>query len=177
MSLYSFRQNVWERQNGAFRSDTAALLPLFADAKRLERSLGTLGGGNHFIESRSGGRLHLLSVIHFAAVIWQNKWLRVYQQSAIDLHMGKRHLPTFSSISATTRSTIIGVFSVLIDSKQFCKSSFCLLTFILWLIRILFLFKYFFGKESTSCVRKSILVIRFSPCRRRSSSNFFLQMP
>ena len=58
-------------------------------SKRLERSLGTLGGGNHFIEidAASDGRKYL--VIHSGSRNLGKQVAEYYQQLAIDLNAGK----------------------------------------------------------------------------------------
>lgn len=59
------------------------------DAKRLERSLGTLGGGNHFIEvDRAKDGTYYL-VIHSGSRNLGKQVAEIYQQLAIDLHAGK----------------------------------------------------------------------------------------
>lgn len=57
--------------------------------KRLECSLGTLGGGNHFIEidRASDGAFYL--VIHSGSRNLGKQVAQLYQQLAIDLHAGK----------------------------------------------------------------------------------------
>ena len=59
------------------------------DSRRLERSLGTLGGGNHFIEidRASDGTCYL--VIHSGSRNLGKQVAEIYQQLAIDLHAGK----------------------------------------------------------------------------------------
>ena len=59
------------------------------DSRRLERSLGTLGGGNHFIEIEraAGGDFYL--VIHSGSRNLGKQVAEIYQQLAVDLHMGK----------------------------------------------------------------------------------------
>lgn len=59
------------------------------DTKRLERSLGTLGGGNHFIEidQSTDGTNYL--VIHSGSRNLGKQVAEIYQRLAIDLHMGK----------------------------------------------------------------------------------------
>ena len=59
------------------------------DTRRLERSLGTLGGGNHFIEidRASDGSYYL--VIHSGSRNLGKQVAEIYQQLAIDLHSGK----------------------------------------------------------------------------------------
>ena len=58
-------------------------------AKRLERSLGTLGGGNHFIEidAASDGTKYL--VIHSGSRNLGKQVAELYQSLAIDLNAGK----------------------------------------------------------------------------------------
>lgn len=57
--------------------------------KRLEKSLGTLGGGNHFIEidKSKDGTYYL--VIHSGSRNLGKQVAEIYQQLAIDLHAGK----------------------------------------------------------------------------------------
>ncbi len=59
------------------------------DSRRLERSLGTLGGGNHFVEidRASDGTFYL--VIHSGSRNLGKQVAEIYQQLAIDLHRGK----------------------------------------------------------------------------------------
>lgn len=59
------------------------------NAKRLERSLGTLGGGNHFIEidKDTDGTCYL--IIHSGSRNLGKQVAQIYQQLAIDLHSGK----------------------------------------------------------------------------------------
>lgn len=62
------------------------------DAKRLERSIGSLGGGNHFIEIDvdDEGRKYL--VIHTGSRNLGKQVAELYQKLAIDLRMGKDKL-------------------------------------------------------------------------------------
>lgn len=59
------------------------------NTKRLERSLGTLGGGNHFIEidKDTDGTCYL--IIHSGSRNLGKQVAQIYQQLAIDLHSGK----------------------------------------------------------------------------------------
>ena len=59
------------------------------DTKRLERSLGTLGGGNHFIEIDRAADGTCYLVIHSGSRNLGKQVAEIYQQLAIDLHMGK----------------------------------------------------------------------------------------
>ena len=64
------------------------------DAKRLERSLGTLGGGNHFIEIDEAADGTKYLVVHSGS---RNLGLQVanyYQQLAVDLHHSRADLFT-----------------------------------------------------------------------------------
>lgn len=82
-------RNVWEG-----RVEKFDLTPLFCfrslkDSKRLERSLGTLGGGNHFIEidEAQDGTKYL--VIHSGSRNLGTQVARIYQKLAVDLNIGK----------------------------------------------------------------------------------------
>lgn len=81
--------NVWEGRQERFDLTRLRCYRSLRDAKRLERSLGTLGGGNHFIEieKASGGTYFL--VIHSGSRNLGKQVAEIYQQLAIDLHMGK----------------------------------------------------------------------------------------
>lgn len=59
------------------------------DTRRLERSLGTLGGGNHFIEIDRAADGTCYLVIHSGSRNLGKQAAEIYQQLAIDLHMGK----------------------------------------------------------------------------------------
>lgn len=58
-------------------------------SRRLERSLGTLGGGNHFIEIDRSSEGNYYLVIHSGSRNLGTQTANIYQQLAIDLHMGK----------------------------------------------------------------------------------------
>ena len=80
--------NVWEG-----RTERFDLLPLrcyraLKDARRLERSLGTLGGGNHFIEidEAKDGTRYL--VIHSGSRNLGKQVAEHYQRLAVDLNKG-----------------------------------------------------------------------------------------
>ncbi|MBQ2798996.1 MAG: RtcB family protein, partial [Ruminiclostridium sp.] len=59
------------------------------DTKRLERSLGTLGGGNHFIEIDTDDEGNKYLVIHSGSRNLGTQVAEYYQNIAIDLNMGK----------------------------------------------------------------------------------------
>ena len=81
--------NVWEGRKERFDMTGLKCFRGLRDSKRLERSLGTLGGGNHFIEidKASDGTFYL--VIHSGSRNLGKQVAEYYQQLAIDLHMGK----------------------------------------------------------------------------------------
>ena len=82
-------KNVWEGRMERFDLTSLRCYRSLKDTKRLERSLGTLGGGNHFIEiDRAKDGTYYL-VIHSGSRNLGKQVAEIYQQLAIDLHMGK----------------------------------------------------------------------------------------
>ena len=81
--------NTWEGRFERFDLTGLACYRELRNTKRLERSLGTLGGGNHFIEidKASDGAFYL--VIHSGSRNLGKQVAEIYQQLAIDLHRGK----------------------------------------------------------------------------------------
>ena len=81
--------NTWEGRMERFDLTGLRCFRSLRDSKRLERSLGTLGGGNHFIEvdKASDGTYYL--VIHSGSRNLGKQVAEIYQQLAIDLHAGK----------------------------------------------------------------------------------------
>ena len=81
--------NVWEGRIERFDLTELRCYRSLKDSKRLERSLGTLGGGNHFIEvdRASDGTFYL--VIHSGSRNLGKQVAEIYQQLAVDLHKGK----------------------------------------------------------------------------------------
>lgn len=81
--------NVWEGRIERFDLTALRCFRSLRDTKRLGRSLGTLGGGNHFIEidKASDGTYYL--VIHSGSRNLGKQVAEIYQQLAIDLHAGK----------------------------------------------------------------------------------------
>ena len=80
---------VWEGRMERFDLTQLKCYRALRDTKRLERSLGTLGGGNHFIEidQAKDGTYYL--VIHSGSRNLGKQVAEIYQQLAIDLHAGK----------------------------------------------------------------------------------------
>ncbi len=82
-------RNTWEGRKECFNIAALRCYRSLKDTKRLERSLGTLGGGNHFIEiDKASDGTHYL-VIHSGSRNLGKQVAEIYQQIAIDLHMGK----------------------------------------------------------------------------------------
>lgn len=81
--------NVWEGRTERFDLTDLRCYRSLKDTKRLERSLGTLGGGNHFIEiDRAADGTYYL-IIHSGSRNLGKQVAEIYQQLAVDLHMGK----------------------------------------------------------------------------------------
>lgn len=82
-------KNVWEGRQEKFDIEVLRCYRQLKNTKRLERSLGTLGGGNHFIEvdRASDGTNYL--VIHTGSRNLGKQVAEIYQQLAIDLNKGK----------------------------------------------------------------------------------------
>jgi len=81
--------NVWEGRQEKFDLTGLESYRQLQDAKRLARSLGTLGGGNHFIEidRACDGTKYL--VIHSGSRNLGKQVAELYQKLAIDLAKGK----------------------------------------------------------------------------------------
>ena len=85
-------KNVWEGRQERFDLTELRCYRALKDTKRLERSVGTLGGGNHFIEIDVSENGTKFLVIHSGS---RNLGLQVsnhYQQLAVDLNLGKEEL-------------------------------------------------------------------------------------
>ena len=80
--------NIWEGRTERFDLEELRCYRELKNTKWLERSLGTLGGGNHFIEidEASDGTKYL--VIHSGSRNLGKQVAEWYQQLAIDLHKG-----------------------------------------------------------------------------------------
>lgn len=82
-------RNVWDGRRERFDIQELKCYRALKDTKRLSRSLGTLGGGNHFIEiDKAADGTHYL-VIHSGSRNLGKQVAEIYQQLAIDLHAGK----------------------------------------------------------------------------------------
>ena len=81
--------HIWEGRQERFDLQELRCYRSLKNTKWLERSIGTLGGGNHFIEvdEASDGRKYL--VIHSGSRNLGKQVAGLYQQLAIDLNKGK----------------------------------------------------------------------------------------
>ena len=80
--------NVWEGRKEMFELEELKCYRQLRDTKRVQRSLGTLGGGNHFIEiDRTTDGMHRI-VIHSGSRNLGKQVAEYYQNLAIELHSG-----------------------------------------------------------------------------------------
>ena len=85
-------RNLWDGRQERFDLTALRCYRALKDTKRIARSLGTLGGGNHFIEiDRSADGTHYL-VIHTGSRNLGKQIAEYYQNIAIDLSHGKDEL-------------------------------------------------------------------------------------
>ena len=82
-------RNTWPGRIERFDLTALKCCRSLQDTKRLERSLGTLGGGNHFIEIDRASDGTCFLVIHSGSRNLGKQVAEYYQQLAIDLHAGK----------------------------------------------------------------------------------------
>lgn len=85
-------RNVWEGRVERFDLMDLRCYRNLKDAKRLEKSLGTLGGGNHFIEIDSAPDGTKYLIIHSGSRNLGKQVAEYYQKLAVDLAMGKGEL-------------------------------------------------------------------------------------
>ena len=81
--------NVWEEAPEAFDLSALRCWSAMKYQSRLECSLGTLGGGNHFIEIDRAGDGTLYLVIHSGSRNLGKQVAEYYQALAVDLNAGK----------------------------------------------------------------------------------------
>ena len=81
--------NVWEGRIEKFDLTALKCFRALKDSKRLQRSLGTLGGGNHFIEVEVSKDGTYYLIIHSGSRNLGKQVAEYYQQLAVDLHKGK----------------------------------------------------------------------------------------
>ena len=81
--------NVWEGRQEHFDLEQLRCYRDLKDTKRLERSLGTLGGGNHFIEIDESAYGVKYLVIHSGSRNLGKQVAELYQKLAVELSKGK----------------------------------------------------------------------------------------
>ena len=81
--------NVWEGRQERFDLQELRCYRELKDTRRLERSLGTLGGGNHFVEVDEAADGTRYLVIHSGSRNLGKQVAEHYQRLAIDLNKGK----------------------------------------------------------------------------------------
>ena len=81
-------KNVWEGRSERFDLEELRCYRELKDTKRLERSLGTLGGGNHFIEIDETGDGTKYLVIHSGSRNLGKQVAEFYQKLAVKLDKG-----------------------------------------------------------------------------------------
>ncbi len=82
-------RNTWEGRQERFDLTRLRCYRNLRHAPRLERSLGTLGGGNHFIEVDVDEQDGKYLVIHSGSRNLGTQVAELYQQFAVDLNAGK----------------------------------------------------------------------------------------
>ncbi len=82
-------REVWPGRQEKFDLTILRCFRSLKDTKRLERSLGTLGGGNHFIEIDVDDDGNKYLVIHSGSRNLGTQVAKIYQDLAVDLNRGK----------------------------------------------------------------------------------------
>lgn len=82
-------RDVWDGRRERFDLTSLRCYRNLKDTKRLERSLGTLGGGNHFIEIDTDTNGNKYLIIHSGSRNLGTQVAAFYQKIAIDLNLGK----------------------------------------------------------------------------------------
>ncbi len=82
-------RDVWEGRMERFDLTGLRCYRSLQQTRRLERSLGTLGGGNHFMEIDAAADGTKYLVIHSGSRNLGKQVAELYQNLAVDLHAGK----------------------------------------------------------------------------------------
>ena len=82
-------RDVWKGRQTRFDLQPLKCYRSIRDSKKMVRSLGTLGGGNHFIEVDKGNDGTYYLVIHTGSRNLGKQVAEYYQTLAVDLHRGK----------------------------------------------------------------------------------------
>lgn len=80
---------VWEGRQAPFDLETLKCFREIKDTRRLQRSLGTLGGGNHFIEVDRASDGTLFLIIHTGSRNLGKQVAEYYQNLAVQLNRGR----------------------------------------------------------------------------------------
>lgn len=80
---------VWEGRREPFELETLRCFRALKNTRRLQRSLGTLGGGNHFIEIDRAADGTLYLVIHTGSRNLGKQVAEHYQRLAVELNQGR----------------------------------------------------------------------------------------
>lgn len=83
------RRDVWDSRQEKFDLTELHCYRSLKETRRIEKSLGTLGGGNHFIEIDRAGDGTFYLVIHTGSRNLGKQVAEIYQRLAIDLACGK----------------------------------------------------------------------------------------
>lgn len=81
--------NVWDGRKERFNLTDLKCYRILKDSRYIERSLGTLGGGNHFIEIDEAADGTKYLVIHSGSRNLGKQVAEYYQKLAIEIHSGK----------------------------------------------------------------------------------------
>lgn len=84
--------NVHEQRKRRFDLQDLKCYRYLKDTKRIERSLGTLGGGNHFIEIDQDDEENKYLIIHTGSRNLGHQVAKYYQNLAIELCSGKEEM-------------------------------------------------------------------------------------
>lgn len=82
-------REVWDGRKEHFDLTVLRCYRSLKDSRRLERSLGTLGGGNHFIEIDTNEDGNKYLIIHSGSRNLGTQVAHHYQSIAVDLNLGK----------------------------------------------------------------------------------------
>ena len=82
-------RNVWDFRQERFNLQELFCYRSLKDTRRIEKSLGTLGGGNHFIEIDKANDGTFYLIIHTGSRNLGKQVAEIYQRLAIDLSKGK----------------------------------------------------------------------------------------
>ena len=83
------RRNVWDSRQEKFDLTQLHCYRELKETRWIEKSLGTLGGGNHFIEIDRAGDGTFYLIIHTGSRNLGKQVAEIYQRLAIDLACGK----------------------------------------------------------------------------------------